>query len=268
MRYQSKIRLFLAVLLLLLAAPLAAGALYLGDYRVEVTEVLPHPGPAFTQGLLYDDGLVESSGRYKGSYIQRFQPGDAEVALRHPVAPQYFAEGLTRLGDYYYLLTWKEGTMFRLRRDSLLPDGELRYPGEGWGLTTDGKSLVMSDGSDVIRFLDPTDLSIRRRIAVSYHGEPVRELNELEWVEGVIFANIWRQDVAVVIDPASGEVSARVDLAPLRAYLDNSHRVDVINGFAWRSQTRELYVTGKLWPYIFRVRLVPAGTGVTPAHPG
>lgn len=264
----TPIRLPLMLLPLLLAAHVAAGALYLGDYRVEVTTLLPHPGPAFTQGLLYDQGLVESSGRYRSSYLQRYQPGDSEVTLRYPIAPRYFAEGLARLGNYYYLLSWKEGTLFRLRRADLGQDGILSYPGEGWGLTSDGNSLVMSDGSDVIRFLDPADLSERRRISVSFRGQPVPRLNELEWVEGAIFANVWQQDIAVVIDPGTGEVSARIDLSPLRAHLDSSQAVDVINGIAWDPAEREFYVTGKLWPYIFKVRLAPVTAGVSPAHPG
>jgi len=254
----------MTLLALLLACRLHAAGLYLGDYRVEVTAVLPHPGPAFTQGLLYDQGLVESSGRYRGSYLQRYQPGDSEVALRYPLAPRYFAEGLARLGEHYYLLTWREGTMFRLRRGDMRQDGVLFYTGEGWGLTSDGSSLVMSDGSDVIRFLDPADLAEQRRIEVRYRGEPVRELNELEWVEGAIFANVWRQDIAVVIDPATGTVNARVDLSPLRRQLDGKGRVDVINGIAWHPEAGELYVTGKLWPHIYKVRLTPVATGVSP----
>ncbi|WP_167367243.1 glutaminyl-peptide cyclotransferase [Solemya elarraichensis gill symbiont] len=222
---------------------------------IEIVKQHPHPGRPFTQGFLFDKGLVESSGGYGKSYIQRYQPGAFAAKQRVAVNADYFAEGMAKHGASYYLLTWKSRVMLQLDPESMEETGRTLYSGEGWGLASDGRQLLMSNGSSRIRFFDPFGVVPERSINVSQDGKPVNRLNELEWIEDKIFANIWLTDRAVIIDPQSGEVTATIDLSLLRKDLHKPDKVDVINGFAWDAESKRLFVTGKNWPLVFEIRL-------------
>lgn len=222
----------------------------------------PHRSLAFTQGLeLHGDTLLESSGRYGHSFLARWTL-DGEAVERHRLPRRYFAEGLTRLGDRLVLLTWQHERGFVFEAETFKPLGSFRYQGEGWGLANDGERLIMSDGSDTLRFLDPDDFSVLQRLAVHDSEVPVEQLNELEWIPaGVLaaqprlLANVWRSDRIVVIDPVSGALTGELDLGDL--YPERAAGVDVLNGIAFDPRDNTLLVTGKWWPRVYRIRVTP-----------
>ncbi len=248
----AAIRVMLSFFLLVTAGE----ALSVEQLSIEIVKQYPHPDKPFTQGLFFDKELVESSGGYRKSYLQRYQPGAFAVKQRVSVSADYFAEGMAKHGASYYLLTWKSRVMLQLDPESLQETGRITFNGEGWGLTSDGRQLLMSNGSSRIRFFDPFEVIPERHIVVTQDGKPVNRLNELEWIEDKIFANIWLSDRAVIIDPQSGVVTATIDLSVLRRVLDKKDKVDVINGVAWDADSKRLFVTGKNWPLVFEVRLV------------
>ena len=248
----------LALLLALLAAPAAAAqdAAPVPVYGYEVVRVWPHDRTAFTQGLVFRNGeLLESTGRYP-STIRRVRLEDGVVLQRRELADDYFGEGLTALGDRVLTLTWKNGKAFEWDADTLEPEGEYAVEGEGWGLTHDTTRLILSDGTAALRFLDPTTLAEIGRVPVTLQGRPVTQINELEWVEGEVFANVWQTDYILRIDPATGEVRGIIDLRALmpdRTGLDPTDAV--LNGIAWDPEGRRLFVTGKNWPKLFEIRI-------------
>ncbi|HRH19793.1 MAG TPA: glutaminyl-peptide cyclotransferase [Brevundimonas sp.] len=226
----------------------------------EVVNIYPHDPTAFTQGLIHVGGrMFESTGQFP-STVREVRLEDGEVLVRTELEPALFGEGLTELNGRLYSLTWQGGRGFIWNPDDLsAPVGEFRYAGEGWGLTTDGTSLILSDGTPVIRFLDPETFEVVRQMTVTFRGQEVRRLNELEWVDGQILANLWQQDLIARIDPATGEVVGVIDLTDLLPLNQGSRgRHDVLNGIAWDAEGRRLFVTGKHWPYLFEIRLVPA----------
>jgi glutamine cyclotransferase len=226
----------------------------------EVVNTYPHDPTAFTQGLILVDGrMFESTGQYP-STVREVRLEDGEVLARTELDPALFGEGLTELDGRLYSLTWQGGRGFVWNPDDLsAPIGEFSYAGEGWGLTTDGTSLILSDGTPVIRFLDPETFAVTRQMTVTFRGQEVRRLNELEWVDGQILANLWQQDLIARIDPATGEVVGVIDLADLYpAGQSGRGRHEVLNGIAWDAEGRRLFVTGKNWPHLFEIRLVPA----------
>jgi glutamine cyclotransferase len=224
-----------------------------------VIRTIRHDPSAFTQGLAFADGrLYESTGRYGQSTIRRLDPESGRILQRHDLPAKYFAEGLAILGDQIFQLTWKAGTGFIYRLDALTPSSSFRYAGEGWGLTTDGRYLIMSDGSSRLQFLNPDTFEIQRRLEVFDGGRPVVYLNELEYIEGEIWANVWQTDYIARIDPRSGKVIAWIDLAPLKAYFSPLRRLDVANGIAYDPATKRLVVTGKLWPLLFQIKYPPS----------
>lgn len=228
--------------------------------RFEVVHTYPHDPEAFTQGLIYVDGrMFESTGRFP-STVREVRLEDGQVLARTELDPELFGEGLTELDGRLYSLTWQGGQGFIWDPDSLgAPIGGFRYEGEGWGLTTDGQSLILSDGTPVIRFLDPQSFEVTREITVTFRGQPVPRLNELEWVDGQILANLWYQDLIARIDPRTGEVVGVIDLTDLYPS-DQRARPNhqVLNGIAWDAQGRRLFVTGKDWPSLYEIRLIPA----------
>ncbi|NBB53053.1 glutaminyl-peptide cyclotransferase [Rhizobium sp. CRIBSB] len=222
----------------------------------EIVAVYPHDPAAFTQGLVvYRGDLIETTGRYP-STLRRVRLADGAVLQKRDLDPTYFGEGVTELDGRLYSLTWQSGVGFVWNADDLTPLGGFSYPGEGWGLTDDGQRLILSDGTPIIRFLDPRTFAETGRITVTYGGRPVSRLNELEWIDGQIVANLWRQDLLVRIDPASGQVVGVIDLTEI---LPTSERRDptddVLNGIAWDEASRRLFVTGKNWPRLFEIRL-------------
>jgi glutaminyl-peptide cyclotransferase len=226
------------------------------NYTYEIVNTYLHDPGAFTQGLVFLDGaLFESTGLNGQSSLRKVDLASGEVLKKVEVPAEYFAEGLTVLGDHAYQLTWQSHKGFVYNRESFEKEKEFSYDGEGWGLATDGKSLILSDGTDQIRFLDPATFAVTRTIDVRFKGRPVTQLNELEYVKGEIFANVWQTDFVVRIDPASGLVTGVIDFTGLLPPQDHRINTDVLNGIAYDPATDRLFVTGKLWPKLFEVRL-------------
>ena len=243
-------------LALLLAPAAAVARVPVQDY--EVTATHPHDPTAFTEGLFVRDGaLFESTGLYP-SFIRQVDLETGAVVRQRDLPTVYFGEGVAAIGERLFSLTWRNHLGFVWRLDDFSALGAFSYPGEGWGLTTDGRRLVMSDGTDQIRFIDPDTFAETGRIAVTADGRPLDQINELEWVDGEILANIWQDSRIARIDPETGVVRAFIDLdrlAPTGPEVDPND--DVANGVAWDAATRRLYVTGKRWPHLYEIRLKP-----------
>lgn len=238
----------------------------------QVLAQYPHDANRFTQGLeIVDGALYESSGLYGRSFIARSALPQPQVpALLAPAAndahqslpARYFGEGLTVLGDRIYVVTWREKRGLVFERASLQPAGEFAIDGEGWGLTHDNKHLILSDGSAVLRFLDPKTFAVQKTVTVRSGGQPLANLNELEWIgarkgqPARLLANVWQTDELVVIDPADGRVTGRLDLRQLYPRDQRSRRADVMNGIAWDARDDTLLVTGKFWPHLYRLKLL------------
>ena len=230
------------------------------DLKYRVVAHYPHDPAAFTQGLLIAGGRVfESTGGYGTSTIRIIRLDTGQVVRRQRLPDNRFGEGLALVGERLYQLTWKAGTAIVRDPDTLDAIGELRYPGEGWGLATLGDELVMSDGSAELRFLDAADFSERRRIEVRDGGRPVTGLNELEAVEGELYANVWPTDRIAVIDPANGRVRGWIDLTGILSLVMRGPRTDVLNGIAYEPGARRLFVTGKNWPRLFEIEVTTDG---------
>ena len=226
----------------------------------EVVQAYPHDAQAFTQGLVYWDGfLYESTGLYGESSLRKVEVDTGWVVRQVDLLPQYFAEGLTLWEDQLIQLTWQEGTGFIYNASDFSQTGQFTYPTEGWGLTHDGERLILSDGSDVLYFLDPDTFAFMDSVSVSFEGERVTRLNELEYIDGQVFANIWQTDQIVRIDPESGEVLGWIDLAGILPDDVRRPETDVLNGIAYDAKDNRLFITGKLWPFLYEILLIPVG---------
>lgn len=228
---------------------------------VRVKNVYPHDAGAFTQGLFFYQGhFYESTGLYGKSVLARkdIQTGKTLREIRLP--DKYFGEGIALLKGKIYQLTWRERTVFVYEADSLKRTDQFACPGEGWGLTTDGRHLLMSDGSSAITFRDPDTFAVIRAITVHDGDTPVGGLNELEYIAGEIWAVVFMQDVIARISPADGRVASWVDLSSLRRLIQPHVQADVLNGIAYDAKTGRVFVTGKFWPQLFEIQLVPAGS--------
>jgi glutamine cyclotransferase len=225
------------------------------QYKVHIIRTLPHNTQSFTQGFLYHDGMLyESTGLYGQSSLQKIDAKTGHV-LKKLSVPVVFAEGLARWNDRLIQLTWKSKTAFIYTVSDFLRIGAFRYNTEGWGLTADDRHLIMSDGTDVLYFRHPLTFATERTIRVTFEGTPLTRLNELEYIDGLIYANIWYENSIVQIDPAQGEVVGLIDATPLFRMLPPLHGDSVLNGIAYNDQTQTLYLTGKNWPTIFEVSL-------------
>lgn len=219
--------------------------------------VTPHDPGAYTQGLVFADGfLYESTGKYGASTIRKVEIATGRVLKIATLPRAYFGEGLTIWRDRLIQLSWRSKAGFVYDRETFSKICEFRISTEGWGLTSDGKSLIMSDGTDTLRFLDPETFAETGRLAVSDGGNPVWNLNELEYIDGEIFANIWFEDVVARISPQSGAVLGWLDLSTLRGFLDRGGSAEVLNGIAWDPEGRRMFVTGKFWPRLFELELI------------
>jgi len=224
--------------------------------RWEVVRSSPHDPRAFLQGLVwYDGGFFESTGILGQSTLRRVEWPTGRVLRRVDLPPDVFGEGLARVGDRLVQLTWRSGRGFVYDLATLRLLREFRYEGEGWGLAYDGASLILSDGTDVLTYLDPERFKPTRKLAVTWDGQPLHRLNELEFIEGMVWANVWHTDVVVQIDPASGRVTSFLDLTGLRPSSARRQQEAVLNGIAYDPATRRLFVGGKLWPLIFEIRV-------------
>lgn len=228
-------------------------------YTLKVVARFPHDSSAFTQGLLWHAGhLYESTGKEGRSEIRRVSLNDGRVLARQRIAPAQFGEGMALWRTTLVSLTWKDGIAYRWNAASLKADGTRRYKGEGWGLATAPDSLVLSDGTPLLKFLDPNSLAMRRFVTVTVRGRPLSQLNELEMVDGEVFANVWQTNYIVAIDPVDGHVTKVIDASTLAGEVAAADPDAVLNGIAWDADKRRLFVTGKLWPTLFEVQLVPA----------
>ena len=223
----------------------------------EIVNVYPHDPEAFTQGLVYHQGyLYESTGLYGRSSLRKVELETGIVLKQVDLPEQYFGEGLTLWGSTLLQLTWRENTGFIYNVDDFRLFGTFDYDTEGWGLTHDGTSLIMSDGSNRLFFLDPKTFDGIRQIEVNDQGKPITQLNELEYIRGEVVANIWQTDKIVRIDPATGEVKGWIDMAGILPDEYRQVETDVLNGIAYDPESERLFVTGKNWPLLFEIRLV------------
>ena len=224
-------------------------------YKIEVVKAYPHDTGSYTQGLFWHDGsLYESTGLNGKSTFRKVDLQSGQALTKLPFNKKYFVEGSVILGDKLYILTWTNKVIFIYDADTLEYRSTYSYPREGWGLTTDGRSLISSDGSSRIYFLTP-ELKFERSINVTLNGRAVRYLNELEWIDGRIWANVYTTDTIVIINPDTGIVEATVDCEGLLPERLRTYDTDVLNGIAVDSEGR-IFLTGKNWPELYEVKLV------------
>jgi glutamine cyclotransferase len=226
-------------------------------YDVEVVHTYPHDTTAFTEGLFYLNGyLYESTGLEHHSSIRKVRIETGEVLQKVDIPPQYFGEGIVSWGSRLISLTWKSQVGFVFDLATFKLQREFHYAGEGWALTRDDKQLIMSDGTPELRFINPQTLLETNRLTVTLEGKPIRNINELEWVKGEIFANVWQTNTILRIDPHSGHVVGLIHLGGLLSPADHVDSADgVLNGIAYDAKNDRLFVTGKNWPKLFEIRL-------------
>lgn len=230
-------------------------------YGYQVVHTYPHDTHAFTEGLFYLNGfLYESTGLESESSIRKVRLETGEVVQKIDIPPQYFGEGIVNWKGHLVSLTWKGGIGFVYDLATLKVQRHFSYPGEGWALTQDGKRLIMSDGTPQLRFLDPVTLKETGRLSVTYNGAAVSNINELEWVKGNIYANVWHTNVLIIIDPGSGIVTGVINLAGLLSPSERPPGPDgVLNGIAYDARHDRLFVTGKNWSKLFEIKVTPTG---------
>ena len=225
------------------------------EYRVEVVREYPHDTDAYTQGLFFDDGqLYESTGTYGGSSFRKVDLATGNVLDRIDFSRKYFIEGSVMMGGSLYLLTWTGKVAFIYDAATLEYSSTYSYPRQGWGLTTDGSQLIASDGSATLYFMDGA-FSVKKRLTVRLNGRPMRLLNELEYIDGKIWANVYTADLILIIDPATGNVEGTVDASGLLPDRLRTDGTDVLNGIAYDEKTGKIYLTGKNWPRLYEIRL-------------
>jgi glutamine cyclotransferase len=222
----------------------------------EVVGSYPHDPGAFLQGLVWHDGgFYASTGLYGQSTLRRVAFPSGEVVKSVPLSKEYFGEGLAMVGDRLIQLTWRSKRAFVYNRETFELIGEFSYETEGWGLTYDGASLILSDGSDTLFFFDPDTYQQTRSLKVALDGRPLQRINELEYIRGEVWANVWHTDMIVRIDPASGQVVGVLDLTGLLQTGARRDDDDVLNGIAYDAETDRIFVGGKRWPLLFELRV-------------
>ena len=227
------------------------------EYTYQVVRTYPHDPTAFTEGLEYRAGvLYESTGMKGQSSLRKVNLETGQVLKQVDLDPQYFGEGITIVNQKIVQLTWQSQIGFVYNQADFRRLKSFNYPGEGWALTNEGSNIYMSDGTAEIRILDPNTLQEKRRITVKDHGKPLTNINELEWVKGEIYANVWMTERIVRISPADGRVLGWIDLTGILSAEDRARGVDVLNGIAYDSLGDRLFVTGKYWPKLFEIKLV------------
>lgn len=238
----------------------------LPQYSVEIVKTYPHDPKAFTQGLVFHNGfLYEGTGGKPArgddffSSLRKVEIETGKVVQKYDIPRDFFGEGIAILGDKVFQLTWQERTGFVYGLEDFKLLREVRYAGEGWGLTHDGTNLIMSDGTHVIRFVNPEDFTTVRTITVNDEkGQPLMEINELEYVKGEIWANVWQSGWIMRIDPATGKLLGRIDLTAIAAdEQKKSKNADVLNGIAYDAASDRIFVTGKNWPRLYEIKVNP-----------
>jgi glutaminyl-peptide cyclotransferase len=266
LRRRCALKLALVLWTLSVAMPAAAAAVPI--YDVEVVHTYPHDTAAFTEGLFYLNGFMyESTGLERHSSIRKVRIETGEVLQKIDIAPQYFGEGIVDWHGHLISLTWKSQIGFVFDLATLKLQRQFKYPGEGWALTRNDKQIIMSDGTSDLRFLDPKTLTETSRIHVTIEGKPISNLNELEWVKGEIYANVWQTNWIVRIDPADGHVIGLINVTGLLQASDLvKGQTDVLNGIAYDAKGDRLFVTGKKWPKLFEIQLHETGETAHPDH--
>lgn len=266
--------LFLILLLLLASSPLScmgipvtpaspslpdsSSSSGVKTYTYRVINSYPHDRNAYTQGLVFENGsLYESTGRLRRSSLRRIDMESGQVLQIHQLPDDFFGEGITIFGNRIIQLTWLSHIGFVYDKNSFEQLLDFSYETEGWGIATDGKRLIMSDGSETLYFLDPVSFQVTGTVQVRDDNKPVTALNELEYINGVIYANIWQTDRIIMVSPATGKVTGWIDLAGLLKAEERIEPVDVLNGIAYDAENDRLFVTGKLWPRLFEIELIP-----------
>lgn len=227
-------------------------------YNYTIVQRLPHDTGAFTEGLIFKDGqLYESNGQNGASDLRILDLKTGSVKNKVKLGDEFFGEGMTILNGKIFQLTWVNNKGFIYDENNLTKLGEFSYTGEGWGLTNDGRFLIMSNGTNTITFLNPETFQIQKVVYVYDKGTPVLSINELEYVKGIIYANIWHSDKVVEIDPALGEIVGWIDFTGLRSAEAQKNDEAVLNGIAYDPTGDRLFVTGKLWDTVYEVKLTP-----------
>ena len=227
-------------------------------YAYKVVNTYPHDQNAFTQGLVFENGfLYEGTGLNGSSTLRRVELEKGNILQMHQLPSRFFGEGVTIYGDKIIQLTWRSHVGFVYDKDTFELQQKFTYSTEGWGITHDEKHLIMSDGTSTLHFLDPTTFKEVDRIEVCKDGIPIDKLNELEYIQGKIYANVYREDNIVIIDPQTGNADGWIELKGLLSLDDYNRPVDVLNGIAYDAKNDRLFVTGKLWPKLFEIDLVP-----------
>ncbi|MFW6256082.1 MAG: glutaminyl-peptide cyclotransferase, partial [Candidatus Sumerlaeota bacterium] len=223
----------------------------------EIVKKYPHDIKAYTQGLLVHDGyFYESTGQRGESTLRKVEIETGKVVQSVALEDEYFGEGLALIGDKLYMLTWESGKGFVFSLDKFEKIGEFHYEGEGWGLTSNGKQLIMSDGGHTLEYRDPENFQVQKTVRVKDGLSPVFKINELEYVHGYVYANIWTEDRIAQIDPDTGKVEAWVDMQGLLTPDEKTAReVDVLNGIAYDAEKERFFVTGKNWPWVFEIKI-------------
>ncbi len=229
------------------------------DYSYKIVNTYPHDNGAFTQGLVFaNDVIYEGTGLYGKSSLRKLDLETGKVLQSYELPAQYFGEGITVFQDIIIQLTWKSNMGFVYDQSSFKLLHDFTYATEGWGITHDGERLIISDGTSTLHFLDPETFSTIGHIEVCNNDTPIDKLNELEYINGQIYANIWQTDYIAIINPQSGQVSGWIDLSGLLSSQYCNEPVDVLNGIAYDTVNDRLLVTGKLWPWLFEIKLVAA----------
>lgn len=230
-------------------------------YTYKIINVFPHDSGAFTQGLVFENGFFyEGTGLYGRSSLRKIDPVTGKAKQSVALANRYFGEGITLLGERIIQLTWRSHAGFVYDRDTFTIIQQFEYSGEGWGITHDGRHLIMSDGSSRLRLLDPVTFKQVRSLGVHDGGVPVSQLNELEFIKGEIYANIWQTNQIAIINPVTGLVRGWIDLSGLLTP-EEMQKTDVLNGIAYDRKGDRLFVTGKFWPKLFEIILLESKTG-------
>ncbi len=227
------------------------------SYTYKIKNVYPHDVDSYTQGLYWHDGyLWEGTGEYENSKLRKVELETGKAVKEISLADKYFGEGIALLDGLIYQLTWREGEAFVYDAGTFERVGSFKYPGEGWGLTTDGERLYMSDGTSTIKVLDPLNFKILSTFEVRDGRRPVRMLNELEWINGRIWANVYMTDEVAIIDPVTGQLTGRIDFTGLLPQAERMPYTDVLNGIAYDAETGRIFVTGKKWHKLFEIELI------------
>jgi len=230
-------------------------------YGYEIINIYPHDVNAFTQGLVYENGvLYEGTGQRGYSSLRKVEIETGKVLQIYHLPDYFFGEGITIWKDKIVQLTYQSRQGIVYDKETFKPLSEFKYNTEGWGLTHNGKNLIMSDGSPTLIFLDPNSYEVVNKVAVYYNGSLLENINELEYINGKIFANVWMTDNIVIIDPESGQVESLIDLGGLMKKMQINRQIDVLNGIAYDAKNKRLFVTGKWWPNLFEIKLIPRKT--------